>query len=66
MNIEVNEQEKELILELIENAEQEAIQSIDRADIRAFKVLLRSRLELLESMRDRIQVPGPHGSNLPM
>jgi hypothetical protein len=66
MNIEVNEQEKALILELIESAEQETIQGIDRADIRAFKTLLRSRLELLESMRDRIQLPGSQASHVPM
>ena len=56
MNIAVDEHERALILELIENAERDVIQSIDHADVRAFKDLLRTRLDLLESLKARLQV----------
>jgi hypothetical protein len=55
MNIEVTEQEKDILLELIEGAEETAIQGIDHADNRSFKDLLRSRLQLLESIKDKMQ-----------
>jgi len=59
MNIEVTEQERELILELIDSAEQETIQGVDHADSRAYKDLLRSRLEILESVREKMET-APH------
>jgi hypothetical protein len=55
MNIEVTEQEKDLLLELIEGAEEAAIQGMDHADNRAFKDLLRTRLKLLESLREKMR-----------
>ncbi len=54
MNVEITEQERDLLRELIETAEQAAIQGLDHADKRAYKDLLRSRLRLLESLRERI------------
>ncbi|HYR85873.1 MAG TPA: hypothetical protein VE422_17415 [Terriglobia bacterium] len=56
MNVEVNEQELNLLLELIESAEQEAIQGMDHADSRAFKDMLRRRLQLLESVRRKMKM----------
>jgi hypothetical protein len=55
MNIEVTEQEREFMLELIDSAEQEMIQGVDHADSRAFKELLRNRLDLLGSVRDKMK-----------
>jgi hypothetical protein len=51
MNIELTERDKDLLLELIENAEAEAIQSMDHAETRSFKEILRARLELLASLK---------------
>jgi hypothetical protein len=55
MNFDLTEQERMLLLELIENAEHAAIQGMDRVDSRSFKDLLRRRLELLESAKDKLQ-----------
>jgi hypothetical protein len=41
MIIELNEEERDLILELIADAEEKAIQGIDHADTRDFKNILR-------------------------
>ena len=55
MTVELTEQERTLLLELIENAEQVAIQGMDHADSRDFKDLLRRRLELLGSAKGKLQ-----------
>lgn len=55
MDVKVTEQERTLLLELIENAELETIQGLDHADSRAFKGLLRTRMQLLESVRNKMQ-----------
>jgi hypothetical protein len=55
MRLEITEQEKNLLLELIESAEQAAIQGLDHADIRAYKDLLRNRLDLLHLLKDKMQ-----------
>jgi hypothetical protein len=54
MTLEISEHEKQLLLELLESAEHEAIQGLDHADTRAFKDLLRRRLDLLDSLRVKI------------
>jgi hypothetical protein len=54
MSVELSEKERKLLLEVIENAESAAIQSMDHADSRAFKDVLRNRLELLSSIREKI------------
>ena len=46
MGLEVTGQERDLLLELIEKAEEEAIQGMDHADSRAFKDVLRNRLRV--------------------
>ena len=55
MNLEINEQERNLLLELIENAENRAIESMAHADSRTFKNVLRTRLELLASLKEKIR-----------
>jgi hypothetical protein len=54
MTLEITEQERTILLELIESEEREAIQGLDHADTRAFKDLLRGRLKILESVKDKI------------
>jgi hypothetical protein len=54
MNVEITDRERQLLLELIEKGEQESIQSLDHADSRAFKDLLRARLKLLESTKNKL------------
>jgi len=54
MNIEISEGERDLLLELIDSAEQEGIQSMDHADSRAFRGLLKTRLDLLATMKETI------------
>jgi hypothetical protein len=58
VNLEITEQERNLLLQLIENAESAAIQSMDHADSRAFKEVLRNRLELLASIKEKISTYG--------
>ena len=55
MNLEITEQEKDLLLELIESAERAAILGIDHADSREYKELLRNRLDLLASTKKKLQ-----------
>jgi Ala-tRNA(Pro) deacylase len=57
-SLEITDQERNLLLELIEGAERAAIQSVDHADTRDFKELLRNRLHLLDSVRDKLQSHG--------
>jgi hypothetical protein len=58
VTIELSEDEKRLLLELIESAERSVIQGLDHADIRSYKVLLRDRLDLLDSLKYKVQA-GP-------
>jgi len=55
MNIELTEADRELLLELIEEAEESAIQSMDHAETRSFKDILRARLELLASIEAKVR-----------
>ena len=55
MTLELSEQEKCLLLELIDRTETEGIQGLDRADTRSFKQLLKNRLEILASIKDKIR-----------
>ncbi len=55
MGLDMTEQERNLLLELIERAEEAAIRSMDHADTRDFKNILRERLELLASIKEKIQ-----------
>jgi len=55
MNFDLTEQERTLLLELIENEENSAIQGMDHADSRSFKDLLRQRLARLASAKQKLQ-----------
>jgi hypothetical protein len=55
MNIELTEADRELLLDLIEEAEERAIQSMDHAETRSFKDILRARLELLGSIEAKVR-----------
>jgi putative phosphoribosyl transferase len=54
MNLEISEEERNLLSELIESAEDAAIQSMDHADSRSFKEVLKARLDLLASIKEKI------------
>jgi hypothetical protein len=58
MSFEITEEERHLLLELIERAEEAAIQSLDHADIRSFKDMLRKRLQLLATIKQKIRDGG--------
>jgi hypothetical protein len=55
MNLELSEEEKCLLLEVIERKEAEGIQSLDRADTRSFKHLLKKRLQMLASIKSKLR-----------
>jgi hypothetical protein len=57
-SFEITEDEKDLLLELIENAEETAIESMAHADSRRFKDVLRKRLQLLASAKEKIRGHG--------
>jgi len=54
IRVDITGQERALLLELIETAEQTAIESMAHADSRSFKNVLRKRLELLTSAKEKI------------
>ena len=58
MNLEITDLERTLLLQLIESAETATIQSIDHADSHAFKDVLRNRLEILASAKEKIRTSG--------
>jgi hypothetical protein len=55
MNVELTDQERDLILEMIESAEKRTIHGMDHADSRAFKHVLRVRMHVLESLKEKIE-----------
>jgi hypothetical protein len=55
MSRDITEQERALLLEVLETAEETAIESMAHADTRKFKDALRKRLELLASTKDKIR-----------
>ena len=54
MVLKFSEEEANLLLELIRSSEEEAIQGMDHADSRSFKDLLRKRLELLATAKEKL------------
>jgi|RhiMetdeSRZDD1v2_1073273.scaffolds.fasta_scaffold2134693_2 hypothetical protein len=58
MNLDITEQEGTLLLELLDYAEETAIESMARADSRAFKDVLRKRLELIASLKEKTGTVG--------
>ena len=55
MNFQVTDEERNVLLELIDGAEQSAILSMDHANSRAFKDVLRDRLRLLEKIKGTLK-----------
>ena len=55
MNLEIKEEERNLLLELIENAEKREIEGMAHAVSRTFKNVLRTRLDLLASVKEKIR-----------
>ena len=53
MNLDITEEENALLSELLDNAEETAIESMSRADSRTFKNVLRQRLELIASLKEK-------------
>ena len=62
MNSEFSQQERDLLLELIDTAEKQTIHSIDHTDSRRFRDLLRIRMELLTALEKKIRVRDPHAA----
>jgi hypothetical protein len=58
MSLDINEPERALLLEVLETAEETAIESMAHADSRKFREALRKRLELLASTKDKIRDVG--------
>jgi hypothetical protein len=54
MSLELTEQEKNLLLELIDEEEAETILGINRADSREFRNVLRGKFELLSSIERKL------------
>jgi hypothetical protein len=54
MNLDIAEQERALLVELLDTAEETAIESMAHADSRLFKDVLRKRLELIASLKEKI------------
>ena len=58
MTLDLDEQEKRMILDLIANEEIQAIRSVDHSDTRDFTHILRTRLDLLASLKAKIKGAG--------
>ena len=54
MSLELTEQEKNLLLQLIDEEEAETILGINRADSREFRNVLRGKFELLSSIKRKL------------
>jgi putative phosphoribosyl transferase len=59
MSLIISDEERDVLLELIESAEEAAIQGMDHADSRSFKEVLKKRLDVLASIKRKIANPGP-------
>jgi len=55
VNIDLTESERELLAEVLEEKQTRMIQEIDHTDARNFKEMLRTKLELLESLKQKIE-----------
>lgn len=55
MNIDLTESEHELLSELLEEKQTRMIQEIDHTDTRDFKQMLRTKLEVLESLKQKLE-----------
>lgn len=55
MNIDLTESEHELLSELLEEKQTRMIQEIDHTDTRDYKQMLRTKLEVLESLKQKLE-----------
>ena len=55
MALEITEEERSLLLELLDSAENAAIQGMDHAETRSFKKVVRERLQLLAAVKEKIR-----------
>ena len=53
--VQITDDERQLLLELLNSAEEEAIQGLDHTDTRSFRKVLRHKLDRLESLRRKLQ-----------
>ena len=60
MSLELNEQEKRMLLELIANEEVQAIQGVDHSDTRDFTEFLKHRLDALAALKVKISGSDKH------
>jgi hypothetical protein len=58
MNLDITEEERALLLELLDAAEETEIEGMARADTRSFKDVLRKRLELIASLKEKAGAVG--------
>ena len=54
MNLEVTDDERELLLEILEEKQKRMIQEIDHTDTQRFEDLLKKKLELLEAFKQKL------------
>jgi hypothetical protein len=55
MNLEITDEEREFLDELLEEEQKHLIQQIDHTDTRQFEQMLKGKLALLESLKRRIE-----------
>ena len=55
MNVELTDEERALLLELLEEKQNRMIQEIDHTDARKFEDLLKKKLEALESFKRKLE-----------
>jgi membrane-bound lytic murein transglycosylase MltF len=55
VNIDLTESEHELLAEVLEEKYTRMIQEIDHTDARKFREMLRTKLEVLESLKQKIE-----------
>jgi hypothetical protein len=55
MNLEITDEEREFLNELLEEEQKHLIQQIDHTDTRQFEQMLKGKLALLESLKRKIE-----------
>ena len=55
MNLEITDDERDFLDELLEEEQKHLIQQIDHTDTRQFEQMLRGKLALLESLKHKIE-----------
>ena len=55
MNVELTDEERALLLEILEEKQNRMIQEIDHTDARKFEDLLKKKLEALEAFKGKLE-----------